>query len=212
MNKRLLNEFLSLPLNSDETWQGGSVPMADVLDDPFPGAVELAMVLWRSTSTGLVHAKPTAFGESDLDGLIEVMLEFWSAQEFPFRPARIECNDRQLAGELSDMLRGSGTTVTFARKMPQWDAVRADLIQHLGSAGPPIPSLIDAGCSEAQVREFAGAAAAFYRAGLWDYLDDVDLIKIETPKAFPASEVRRRAWSSFADLRARLLRRRRSPP
>ena len=183
MNKRLLNEFLSLPLNSDETWQGGGVPMADVLGDPLPDAAELAMVLWRSTSTDLVHAKPTALGESDLDGLMEVMLEFWSMHEFPFRPARIECNDRELAGELSDMLHGSGTTVTFAPKMPQWEAVLADLTEHLGSAGPPIPSLIDAGCSEPQVREFAGAAAAFYQAGLWDYLDDVDLIKIETPKA-----------------------------
>ena len=114
MNKRLLNEFLSLPLNSDETWQVGSVPMADVLGDPFPGAVAMAMVVWCSKSTGLVHAKPTASGESDLDGLMEVMLEFWSIHEFPFRPARIECNDRELAGELSDMLRRSGTTVTFA--------------------------------------------------------------------------------------------------
>ena len=71
--------------------------------------------------------------------------------------------------------------------MPQWEALLADLIEHLGAAGSPIPSLIDAGCSEAQVREFA-AAAAFYQAGLWDYLDDIDLIKIETPKAPPHVE------------------------
>jgi hypothetical protein len=157
----LLNEFLSVPLNSDEAWQGGGVPMADVLGYPLTDAAKLAMVLWRSTSTGLVHAKPTASGESDLDGLIEAMLEFWSTHEFPFRPARIECNDRELASELSDKLQGSGTTVTFARKMPQWEALLADLTEHLGSAGPPIPSLIDADCSEAQVREFAGAAEAF---------------------------------------------------
>ena len=156
MNKQLLNEFLSLPLNSDETWQGGGVPMADVLGDPLPDAAELAMVVWCSTSTDLVHAKPTAFGESDLDGLMEVMLEFWSIHEFPFRPARIECNDRELAGELSDVLHGSGTTVTFAPKMLQWEAVLGDLTEHLGSAGPPIASLIDAGCSEPRVRGRSG--------------------------------------------------------
>ena len=183
MNKRLLNQFLSLPLNSDETWQGGGVPMADVLGDPLPSAAELAMVLWRSTSTDLVHAKPAALGETDLNGLMEVMLEFWSIHQFPFRPARIECNDRELAGELTAVLHGSDTTVTFAPRMPEWEAVLEDLTEHLGSAGPPIASLIDAGCGEAKVREFAGAAAAFYQAGLWNYLEDVDLIKIETPKA-----------------------------
>ena len=32
------------------------------------------------------------------------------------------------------------------------------------------------------VREFAAAAAEFYRAKLWEVLDDTDLIKIETPR------------------------------
>ena len=183
MSKRLPSEFLSLPIKSGETWQGGVVPMADVLGDPLAHAAGLVMVIWRSTSTDLVHAKPAVLGESGLDGLMEVMLEFWSMHEFPFRPARIECNDRELAGKLSDVLYGSGTTVAFAPKMPEWEAMLEELTEHLGSAGPPIASLIDAGCSEAQVREFAGAAADFYRAGLWNYLDDVDLITIETPKA-----------------------------
>jgi hypothetical protein len=51
VNRRLLDEFLSLPFNSDETWQAEGVPMADVLGDPLPGATELAMAPWRSTST-----------------------------------------------------------------------------------------------------------------------------------------------------------------
>lgn len=33
-----------------------------------------------------------------------------------------------------------------------------------------------------QVREFAAAAAEFYRTKLWEVLDDTDLIKIETPR------------------------------
>ena len=44
------------------------------------------------------------------------------------------------------------------------------------------PSLRDAGCSDEQIREFAHAAAAFYRARPWDLLDDADLIKVESPK------------------------------
>jgi len=32
MNKHRFKNFLSLPVNSDETWQVGMVPMADMLD------------------------------------------------------------------------------------------------------------------------------------------------------------------------------------
>jgi tetratricopeptide (TPR) repeat protein len=183
VNKGLLDEFLSLPINASETWQGGGVPMEDVLANSPPDMADLFMVVWRSASTDLVHAQPVGAGESCLDGLMEVMLEFSSMHEFPCRPARIECNDRELAGELSDVLHGSRTTVTFAPEMPEWETLVEELTEHLGSVGPPLASLIDAGCSETQVREFAAAAAAFYQAGLWNYLDDVDLIKIETPRA-----------------------------
>lgn len=184
MNKRTLKKFLSLPVNSDETWQGGIVPMADLTGiPPAKGAADTAMVLWRSTSSELVHAKPISLaGEGRLNGFVEVMLELYTEYEFPFRAARIECNDRELADELSNLLRDSGTTATFVGEMTEWNAVMQELTEHIGVAGPPIPSLADVGCTEQQIREFAGAAAAFYRAKLWEYLDDVDLIKIETPK------------------------------
>ena len=184
MNKRTLKKFLSLPVNPDETWQGGIIPMADVLGIPLAeDADEMAMVLWRSTSSELVHAKPALqSGESRLNEIVEVMLELYTENDFPFRPARIECNDRGLADGLSDLLRDSGTTAIFVAEMTQWNAVRQDMMEHFGSAAPSMPSLMDVGCTEQQIREFANAAAAFYRAKLWDYLDDVDLIKIETPK------------------------------
>ena len=184
MNKRTLKKFLSLPVNSDEAWQGGIVPMADVLGiPPAEDADDTAMVLWRSTSSELVHAKPISLvGEDRLNGFVEVMLELNTVHEFSFRPAQIECNDRELADELSNLLRDSGTTATFVAEMTEWIAVLQDMTEHFGLAGPPIPSLMDVGCTEQQIREFADAAAAFYRAKLWEYLDDIDLIKIEAPK------------------------------
>ncbi len=143
----------------------------------------MAMVLWRSTSSDLVHAKPILLaGESRLNGFVEVMLELYAAHDFPFRPSQIECNDRELADGLSELVRGSGTNASFVTEMAEWNAVLQDMAEHLGSAGPAIPSLMDVGCTEQQIREFADAAAAFYRAKLWDYLDDIDLIKIESPK------------------------------
>ena len=67
--------------------------------------------------------------------------------------------------------------------MDEWKAVIRNLAEHLLPAAPPqLPSLREAGCSDEQIREFAAAAAEFYQAKLWETLDDVDLIKIETPK------------------------------
>ena len=184
MNKRTLKEFLSLPVNSDDTWQGGIVPIADVLGiPPAEDADEMAMVLWRSKSSDLAHAKPILLaGESRLNGIVEVMLELYTENDFPFRPAQIECNDRELADGLSNLLRNSDTSASFVPEMAEWNAVLQDMTEHLGSTGPLIPSLMDVGCTEPQIREFADAAAAFYRAKLWEYLDDIDLIKVETPK------------------------------
>ena len=184
MNKRTLKEFLSLPVNSDETWQGGIVSMADLLGIPgAEDADEMAIVLWYSRSSELVHAGPVSTaGEGRLNGFVEAMLELNTEYEFPFRPVQIECNDRELADGLSNLLRDSGTTATFVTEMAEWNVVLEDVAEQFGMTGPPIPSLMDAGCSEEQIREFADAAAAFYRAKLWDYLDDVDLIKMEIPK------------------------------
>ncbi len=61
MNARALKGFLSLPVDSNETWQGGIVPMADMLGiPPAEDADEMALVLWRSTSSQLVHANPSS--------------------------------------------------------------------------------------------------------------------------------------------------------
>ncbi len=185
MNKHKLNQFLSLPVHHDETWQGGLVSMLDVLEgQPTDWREDTALVLWRSATTELVHANPASLsGMSRLECVVDVMLEFAAEHEFPFRPAQIECNDRELAEGLSRLLSGSGTAAKFVATMPRWNELMEDLTERLGfAAPPPIGSLLDTGCAEEQIREFAAAAAAFYRAGIWDYLNDVDLIKIEAPK------------------------------
>ena len=184
MNNRTLKKFLSLPVNAEESWKGGIITFADLIGlVPDSDENEIAIVLWCSTASKLVHAKPLQLSaESRLEGLVEVMLEFYAEQDFPFRPALIECNDRELANGLSELVCDSGTNARFVSEMTEWNAVLQDMTELFGSAGPQLPSLSDSGCSEKQIQEFAEASAAFYRAGLWDYLEDVDLIKIETPK------------------------------
>lgn len=184
MPQDTLQRFLSLPVNSDDTWQGGMVPMADMLDMPASdGLAEMALVLWHSNASEFVHAKPISLSRvSPLDAIVEVMFEIHTEAECPYRPARIECNDHDMVTELNGLLADSGTTVSYVAEMARWNTILRDMQHHIGAAAPLVPSLTDAGCTEQQIREFADAAAAFYRAALWDLLGDVDLITIETPR------------------------------
>ena len=134
MNQRALKRFFSLPVNPNEVWQGGVVSVADALGiPPAEDADKMAMVLWRSGSSKLVHAEPISLtDENRLKNFVKAMLEFNRAYEFPFRPARIECNDRDLADGLSDLMPDSRTIATFAARMPEWDNALQDLTNHIG--------------------------------------------------------------------------------
>jgi len=184
MDKLAFKKFLSLPVAAHETMQGGIAPLSELMEMPASEETDkLSLVLWRSVSSGLVHAVPFPQKQmGDLDTFVEVMLELCTKCEFPFKPARIECNDQTLVEGLKKLFSESGIEVAFVTKMSAWNEVLQDFKQSLDSAAFSSPSLLDAGCSEQQIREFADAAAAFYRTKLWDLLEDTDLIKIETPK------------------------------
>jgi hypothetical protein len=175
MDEQRLAQFLSLPLNSDDVWQGGAADLAELMGlPPEKSPTGAGMILWRCTDSELVHARPM-FPDAgrSYDQFVEGLLELTEEYDVPYRPARIDCNDRRLADELNQQLDGSGTVVHFRAKMGDWNAVLGDLAGHLQTAAPPqLPSLRDAGCSDEQIRQFAAAAAAFYRAKPWELLDD----------------------------------------
>ncbi len=185
MDGQSLKEFLSLPVNPEEAWQGGVAKLADLMEiPPEEASSQICLILWRGVPSDLVNVKPLlADAEDAFDQFVEAMLELSEGQGFPYRPSQIDCNDRQFAYELSKRLDGSGTVVHYRAKMDDWDELIADMAGHFPSAvSPSLPSLREAGCSDDQVREFAAAAAEFYRAKLWELLDDTDLIKIESPR------------------------------
>ena len=185
MDGRLLKEFLSLPVNPDETWQGGVATLSDVMGIPTEEAPsKIGLILWRCMPSEFVHAKPVMSNADEIfDQFFGTMLELPEEHELLYRPAHINCNDRQFADELNRHLDGSGTIVQYRTKMGEWNAILKEMVEHvLSAAPPPLPTLREAGCSDQQLREFAAAAAEFYRATLWEVLDDTDLIKIETPR------------------------------
>lgn len=190
MDGKALADFLSLPVDPDGAWQGGvsdvgallGMPTEDSSDESSAG---VGLILWRCDPSELVHARPMIPDAGEpIDQFVDTMLELSDAHDATHRPARIDCNDRQLADALGEQLEGSGTVVHFRAKMGAWNAVMQDLTDRLEQAttAPALPSLREAGCSDEQITRYATAAAAFYRAGLWELLDDTDLIKIETPR------------------------------
>ncbi|MBX3433012.1 MAG: tetratricopeptide repeat protein [Pirellulales bacterium] len=159
--------------------------MAELMGIPADEAPSrIGLILWRDVHSEYVHAKPIMSDADDaFDQFVDAMLELSEEHEFPFRPAQIDCNDRQFADDLNRHLGGSGTVVHYRAQMGDWSRVVRELAEHVQSVAPPsLPSLREAGCSDEQLREYAAAAAEFYRAKLWELLDDTDLIKLETPR------------------------------
>lgn len=184
MNNDLLRDFLALPVSSQDTWQGGVAAVPEMMQMPEGASHPFRIILFRCKRRGLIHGCPLMPDAGDaLEPFIETMLEFSAKPaERRFRPSQIDCNDRQLVKRLNELLHGSGTEVCYRAKMGEWNTVIGEMVEHFQSSGPPtLPSLRDAGCSDEQIKQFAAAAAEFYRTKLWELLDDTDLIKIESP-------------------------------
>jgi len=179
-----IEHFLRLPVKPNAHWQGGVFDFSDLAGEAFADSpmAEAKMSLWVSSEMQLVHAKPVVVGTPS-EKLISELFKFADSHEFDYRPASICVTDRALAEQLNNLFTGSGTTVSWNAEPEFWCEVKVDMADHmLGDASVEAPALADTKCSLPQIRAFAEAAAAFYRAGLWKYLGDTDLLQIQTPK------------------------------
>ena len=191
MSKIDLSEILWLPLNVDETWEGGVVSISRLFPE-MPstfGGSEMMLAVWRSSLVGLVHARPFAVPAGDRDALLdeflESLLEFHDLHAFSHRPKQLQCNDQQLTEELAQALRATGLEVVHQPHMSQWDEVLREMAEQWEDELDQeelMPSLAALEIDDDQVRLFAQASASFYRARLWELLDDVDLIAFESPR------------------------------
>ncbi|UUO08700.1 hypothetical protein M4951_10355 [Blastopirellula sp. J2-11] len=177
-----IERLLEYPIEPQAEWQGGVFDFGDLAGAAFADSPMAAakMVLWVSQEHDLVHGKPS-LDDAPLDLLISELLEFSEQHQFGYRPARICVTDEALASQLKEEFAGSGTDVTWNAEPDFWCDVKATMAQHMLDA-TAAPTLAESGCSLLQIRAFAEAAAAFYRARPWQYVDDVDLLRIHTPK------------------------------
>lgn len=81
---------------------------------------------------------------------------------------------------------GTGIEVQLTDDLQMFDQVVAEMATTVGTQADGLPGLLDSrGVTIERVREFADAAASFYKAAPWRCLSDSDLIHVETPQPPP---------------------------
>ncbi|TWT31523.1 hypothetical protein Enr8_34450 [Blastopirellula retiformator] len=189
MRKSELRPITALPVNPEEIWQGGVLNAAEAMGAPVDeDGNEMFIALWRSSSSGLINVTPfvanAASQTSFVNQFAESMLAFFELHEFPFRPARLECHDKKLAIALDKKLAVPELVVEHQPSMPEWEEVIADFASDFAAqmgGGTSPPKMIEVGADLDQWRAFAMAAANFFRAQFWNHLDDVDVIRFDSP-------------------------------
>lgn len=168
-----------------KTVQGGVFTWPEEIDGPGGLRFRPRMPLWIDTESQTIHpSSPLTPAEDASAASLQALAQFVSSLlEDKACPQRLEVADAELAEYLQHELNGTGIEVELRNPLPELQEVFDHMLNAIGEAAPPIPSLLAArGVTIEKVRSFAEAAVAYYRAAPWQYLCDEDLIHIESPK------------------------------
>lgn len=184
MDDTFIDRLNSLPQRADETWQGGLVRMPQWITGEDREPYRPYAPLWVAVRSDMVHVGTvTAPEEQDLELAVEALIEFALEDKFGgYRPGRIEVADQALAERLVGLAAPCGIEVKLVERL-EAVARAVESLQTFDREGElPVPGALEgAGVSLERMRTFADAAAAFYRAALWQFVTDVDLIRIHPP-------------------------------
>jgi tetratricopeptide (TPR) repeat protein len=177
-----------LPIDSSDTWQGSvrSMP-AVVIEGGDP--VRPHVPLWVSTKLGIVHCgtllRP---GEEAGAALVDTLVAFALKKDGPGAIAgRLEVDAPQFVELLAAALANTGVEVILKDRLVLVDDLMESMGRHFGFPAINAGLLESVGDDLERVRRFADAAAQFYRARLWQHVDDEDPIRIES--AVPEPEL-----------------------
>ena len=180
-----LGRFKQLPQRSNETWQGGLVRLPAWIEnkhDPAGAPYRPVGALWVGLRTGLVHmALPSEDLPAAPDLAVKALLEFGlkESKSLTGRPSVIEVRDPQLEQTLSETLSGLNTSVVLLEDLPAVVEVLRNLEAAAGDGHRFAGVLEGPGVTIDQLRAFADAAVAFFRAAPWRHLTNEDLIVVK---------------------------------
>jgi tetratricopeptide (TPR) repeat protein len=183
-----LGRFKQLPQRSNEVWQGGLVRLPawiDNKDDPLGPPYRPTGALWVSLRSGLVHmALPTEDVPAVPELAVKALLDFGlkHSNTLNGRPSTIEVRDPLLKQALDETLSGLSTSVVSVEELPAVDEVLRNLEASASGGRRHAGMLEGTRVTVDQVRAFADAAAAFFRAEPWRHLTNEDLIAVKAPR------------------------------
>lgn len=177
-----------LPMNANDVWQLAVVRMPNWVDgEAGRRPYRPVLALCRSAEAGLV-------GHSDLRHPDEQAGDLWPLAALvslgrepgvQYRPARLEVRDSRLVSALAPALQELDMDVLLVDRLELVDEVVADMLVRMGGPASSTSYLDGMGVDLARLRDFAGAAAEFYRAAPWNQLSDLDLVRVESPVPDP---------------------------
>lgn len=192
MNETPIQRLAALPQRPEEIWQGGLVRVRAWVTGEGPTPYRPYLPLWIAVSTGRVHAgrllRPQ---ERNFGAVVDALVEFACDRQIGgYRPGRVEVADAALAEHLSGLLAEAEMEVRLVDRLETLERVMDDL-ERFGQPGrQPVPGPLEGrGVTIPRMQRFAEAAAAFYRAAPWQYLTDIDLVRIDSPECPPGMEI-----------------------
>jgi tetratricopeptide (TPR) repeat protein len=185
---QLIDRFRRMPALAREVWQGGLARMPAWID-PEDGSEPFRpfCVLWVSLSTGRIdiYLEPARDAHGP-DLVLEGLLRFARQEEKVLngRASRLQVADAAIREYLEQALATADVHVELVPHLGAFDDALREYSAMVKADDKPVPSALDgAGVTVDVVRNFADAAARYYRAAPWQYLSDEDLIEIESPGA-----------------------------
>ena len=180
-----LERLRSLPRRGDEIWQGALVRMSSWVKAEDSEPFRPYLPIWHAVRDDKIHCvellRPN---ERSFQTLVSSLLDFALDSQFGgYRPGTIQVMDTALAEHLQGVLSECEIAVEHVPTLDELNRVVADLRHQNEEESWAPPLLSDNGISIEQLRAFAEAADRYFRARPWEYLTDIDPIRVERPAA-----------------------------
>jgi tetratricopeptide (TPR) repeat protein len=187
MSDVFIDRIRTLAPRRGQIWQGGLVRMPAWIRDAGRTPYRPVLGLWVSLQDSVARTSrvvpPEEVGHHlALEALANLACDGTIAG---YLPARLEVNDPDLAESLARTLAGLGVEVVHREHLLMIEQFLKRASAAVGIADVP-GALSPPGVTLDRFRAFADAAAEFHRAAPWRHLQDIDLLRIETPVPDPA--------------------------
>lgn len=180
-----IEQLRQLPQRPDEVWQGALVRMPSWVQDDQGEPYRPWAAFWAAVKDEKVFpAGMCRPGEDGPHMLWDGLVQFATDDEIGgYRPGRVEIRGSAAVEHLKPLLDSAGIELVEKEDLPAISMV-LDVLAREFEAHLKLPGCFTGeGVTLPLMRDFAEAVAAFYQTALWQYLQDVDLVAIESPQA-----------------------------